>query len=103
MDVASGRGRQVTQNFYTVTLRRISEVAKSPLDTAVTALLVDFASLIYQTTHGTKVSRQPPIIVPFAAQAAPRAWRHGATAECQWPLRLIVRTPSQCLPVPVTM
>ena len=93
MDVASGRGRQVTQNFYTVTLRRTSEVAKSPLDTAVTAL--DFASLIYQTTYGTEVSRQPPIIVPFAAQAAPRAWRHGATAE--WPL--IVRTPSQCLSV----
>ena len=41
MDVASGRGRQVTQNFYTVTLRRTSEVAKSFLDTAVTAL--DFA------------------------------------------------------------
>jgi hypothetical protein len=36
MDVASGRGRQVTQNFYTVTLWRTSEVAKSSLDTAVT-------------------------------------------------------------------
>ncbi len=38
-----------------------------------------FTNIPDQTTHGTKVGRQPPIIVPFAAQAAPQWHAPGVT------------------------